>query len=367
MGAPYFQVKDPLRKHNVTLFSSNFSLYRNISRRVMSIVTTHSDAVQIYSVDEAFFTLSGTADDARESARELKKKLERATGIPVSIGIAKTKTLAKLANDHAKKNDAEHGVFCVDENSREDFLKNSAVSTIWGIGGKTALKLRQKNVVTALDLATADTQWIRSALGLHTTRTLLELRGTSCFSLTEHAAEKKGIICSRSFGKSTDDRGEVLKALSLHVHNAARKLRKQGHAALYIRVSIRTSRHKAHQKHISGFRQLLSPTSDTFELLRHAEDILREIFLPDFHYAKAGVSLSDFSPSESVPSYSLFYESDHAKHKQVMSLLDTVTKKLGPDALYPAALGTRRETEPKSGARSPDYTGSWHTIPVVRA
>lgn len=367
MGAPYFQVKDVLNQKDVVIFSSNFHLYRNISRRVMSIVTSHSERTHIYSIDEAFFELSGSEKAVRENARALKRYLERATGIPVSIGIARTKTLAKCANDYAKKHKQVNGIFCISHTNRRSVLKNTSVSDVWGIGGKTALKLKQRRITNAFDLSITDTQQLRSALGLHTARTALELQEVLCFPVSEQTSEKKGILTSRSFGKKTDNFEKVFKAVSRHVHEASKKLRAQHQAAQYVSVTVRTSRHGNLSKTISGQRELLSPTSDTFELLNAAEDIFKEIFLPGFQYAKAGIFLSDLLPAERIPERSLFGTSDHHKHKRLMEVLDSLSAQFGSQALYPAALGTHRSTEPRSESRSPDYTVSWHALPIVRA
>ncbi|MEX0933618.1 MAG: SOS mutagenesis and repair protein UmuC, partial [Candidatus Paceibacterota bacterium] len=355
MGVPYFQVKETLAREGVTVFSGNFSLYGDISRRIMALIEKSVDEIEIYSIDEAFAELH--ADEARsyEQAREIKKAIEMGTGVPVSLGIAHTKTLAKLAGEYAKKNPVNKGIYVINELNRETHLKENDISEIWGIGGQTSIKLRTYGITTADGLATSSDQWIRATLGLGGLRIAHELRGEKMLLRDTCVKSKKSILSSRSFGKKTSERRDVEEAVATHVTNAARKMRREGCGAGFISVFIRSARRGGVRGTTSsGFRTLISSTIDTLALIRYAHILLSELYKEEVIYEKAGVLLSNLTPVEHIPSASLFETLESTNREKLMQTIDSLEKKYGNNIVFSGATGItgKQEWLHKSGFSS---------------
>lgn len=367
MGIPFFQVKDLLEKKQVKVFSGNFPLYEDFSRRIMQIVAEHSDKVERYSIDEAFVILHGDKNEIEEQAKLIKKNIERGTGIPVSIGIAKTKTLAKLASDFVKKNPETNGVFFLTEEKRESFLREIRVGEIWGIGGKSALKLNRAGVQNAYSLASSADQWIRSTLGLSGLRTAFELRGIRSVGLQETEKNNQSILSSRSFGRRTSARRDLEESITSHISSAAQKLRARKISAGYISVTIRTARSGASSgQNLSGFRELFSPTNDTFALIDQAYDILGQIFKENTNYSKAGILLADFSPMELASTETLFAEMNNEDRSDLMQAIDALDKKYGKNTIFPAAAGIKQTWSQRAKFRSPQSTTNWDELVRIK-
>ncbi|MEX0910052.1 MAG: Y-family DNA polymerase [Candidatus Paceibacterota bacterium] len=369
MGIPYFQVKETLKKENVTIFSGNFSLYGDISKRIMSIIESFVDDIEIYSIDEAFVFLDSDEGRSKKRAEAIKEAIETGTGVPVSIGIAQTKTLSKLAGEYAKKDPANKRVFVITEENRERLLEDNDISEVWGVGAQTSIKLREYGVTTPLALVNSSDQWIRATLGIGGLRMAEELRGKKRLIRDPHAQHKKSILSSRSFGKKTSEYKNLTEAVATHVTNVARKMRRQGDGAGFISVFVRSARSGgARGVTSSGFRVLLSPTTDTFALIHHAFDILSEIYKEGVVYEKAGALLSGLTPIEHIPASSLFSDAKESNREKLMQTIDSIERKHGKNILFSAALGIqgKQAWQIRNQFSSGSVTTDWSSLPVVK-
>ena len=302
MGEPYFKAKPLLKKYNVQVFSSNYTLYGDMSRRVMDVLQQVEPDLEIYSIDEAFISLPGGKCFNRiRRGRYIRAVVQQYTGIPVSIGFASTKTLAKLANRIAKKESLHKGVFdLTDHDDIDKLLATIKVEDIWGIGRQHTKKLNTQKIVTARDLKYADDGWIRKHLTVTGLRTVWELRGIPCVSLDKAPAPKKGIITSKSFGRPVTSIKELSEAVTTYISRAAEKLRSQHSIASSVSVFIATNRFKPEKPQYSNslMLSLPGPTSSTPILIRQALRCLRKIYKPGYEYKKAGVMLTEIIPGK---------------------------------------------------------------------
>ena len=375
MGVPYFEIKDLCRKEKVTLFSSNFALYRDISARVMSALKAEFDTCEIYSVDEAFFTLpEGTTveDLANVRARIIQK-----TGIPVSIGVAETKTLAKVANGIAKKRKSDgrltkstiEGVFVLGEEEREECVRDISCGSVWGIGRQTSAFLTKSGIRTVSELLAQDRAFIRQALGVVGERLCMELSGVSVYKLGESAeGEQESYTSTRSFSKPVTDKLTLMSALGHHVAQVAEKLRHDGCVASKITIVARASRFGTFAHREGSMSAVLAlPTNDTFTLTTEASRLLDILYDSEIPYKKAGVVASGIEP-EGVATGSLF-ESDHHKEKtsRLNMVTDALNQKFGSGTVrHAVTLGDKKWKERKE-LKSPDYTTSWSEIARIKA
>ncbi|KTD60822.1 Y-family DNA polymerase [Legionella shakespearei] len=367
MGVPYFQIKALCKQYGVHVFSSNYSFYGDMSRRVMSVIEEHWPEVEVYSIDEAFLDLTSLATSELDKfCISLQKIIFRYTGMTVSIGIGATKTLAKLANHIAKK-ELKIPVFHIE---KQDFwLSKIAVGDVWGIGRKWDKKLIQQGIYTAADLAAVDLLGKKSQFNVVLRRTVMELRGISCLGLEEPEA-RKSIISSRSFGSMQTEYLFVSQAISSHCSRAWEKLRDQGLAANHLSIMIQTNRFRQdlpqYQQSI-GFK-LVSPTDDLRYLTRCAKFCLRKIFRPGFHYQKVGVYLGDLVEKKYLQLDLFNQRSDEERQQteQLMSVFDSINKKFGRHTVRLAAEGHVRPWAMRIQMRSPSYTTEWSELPVVR-
>lgn len=365
MGIPYFQTKDLIQKNEVRVFSGNFPLYGDMSRRIMQIIEQESVKSERYSIDEAFIIIEGSDSEIKEQVFKLKNNIEKGTGIPVSIGVASTKTLAKIAGDQAKKNSRE-GVFFLRENI-EDLLKNVEIGEVWGIGGKNSIRLKRAGVFTAYGLAHSSDQWIRATLGLSGLKTAYELRGENAIKMKDVEKSKQSITSSRSFGKKIKEVNHLKEAISMHISEAARQLRRDGLVAGYVSAFIRTTRYgDGYGKTFSGFRELILPTADSLQLIKVAEEITEEVFRGGFEYSKAGILLSSLSPKEVSVSETLFSERSD-ENEELMRTIDDLDKKFGKNTVFPASLGVNNKWSAKREFPSRPYTTDWESLPIVSA
>lgn len=356
MGVPIFQIKNIIEKHNVQLFSSNFTLYGDLSKRVMSTIKQEVNAIEIYSIDEAFMDFNGEGNPL-EKAIALKKKVLQHTGIPISIGIASTKTLCKVAGLIAKKY-TKSGVFILkDKAIIERALKWLPVEELWGIGRRYARKLNDVGIKTACDLCRADDSWIRRRLSVVGLKIVKELRGTPCFPLKERANKKKNICTSRSFGKNISNIEGLKEAVSNYANSCAYKLRKQQGCTSRISVFIHTNPFKPTHKQYRGFTSIVldTPSNDSIELVRLALKCLEKIYRSDCTYKKAGVIVSDISPQQQQQ-LSLFDTVNRQKYQSIMVALDGINDKFGKDKVYLAIQGYGRRWKMKQEQLSPCYS-----------
>lgn len=370
MGVPIFQLRDDIDKHGIVCFSSNYALYADLSNRVMTILEEEAPRVEVYSIDEAFMDLTGVGHtvDLLEFGRSVKAKVDKCTGITVGIGIAPTKTLAKLANHAAKKYPATGQVVDLMESARQRRLMALVdVSDVWGVGRRISEKLKVRGINTALDLADADAKTIRREFSVVLERTVQELNGISCLELEALAPIKKQIVCSRSFGKRITDKAELREAVAKYMTRAAEKLRGEKRLARVVQVFIRTGVFNSNDPRYSNALsvELPNPTDDTRDLLEAADALFSRLFKPGFRYAKAGVMLTDFY-EHGTYQHDLFRGSSERKHsKELMGVIDKINHS-GKGNVFFASQGTSPQWAMKRDHLSPAYTTRWEELPVVR-
>ncbi|PWE46692.1 Y-family DNA polymerase [Pseudomonas prosekii] len=352
MGAPYFQIRDVLRQHGVQVFSSNYALYGDMSERVMSIIEAMVPTVEVYSIDEAFADLTGIPGDLTTFGRTIRAAVYKGTGIPVGVGIAPTKTLAKLANHTAKRLQAHTGgvVDICDPVKRDWVLRNTDVGEVWGVGRRMKAHLETMQIKTAMDLAKADPWTLRQKFSVVIEKTARELTGRSCLELTEAEPAKQEICSSRMFGKRLTTIEPIKEAVATYVHRAAEKLRAQNSLCKKIRVSIRTGMFSPEEaKYANGaLVELPYPTNDVRLLTKAATEAVNRLFRPGFKYSKAEVLLMDLrQPGEYTDD--LFAQSQPVAAERVMGVLDEINQRWGRGTLRAGSVpstpdwGMRRE------------------------
>ena len=369
MGVPEFQIRPLLRAHRVHVFSSNYTLYGDMSQRVMETLEQFSPDVEVYSIDEAFLSLVGfERRNLVEHGRLIRRTVQQWTGIPVSVGIAETKTLAKIANRIAKRTPDTGGVFdllaCPD---REALLGRVAVEDVWGIGPNHARLLKQQGITTARQLAGADDQWIRKRMGVVGLRLVMELRGVSCLDLEQCPAPKQSLTCSRAFGKLINTFAEMEEAVSVYTSRVAEKLRRGGLATTVLTVCLTTNAFKEGPQYSNALTLNLPVVTDsTSELIRCALHGIRTIYRDGYLYKKAGVILTGLVPANQTQA-DLFDDRDRGRSKRLMSALDSINDRWGAGTLHYASSGITKAWKTQFHRRSPAYTTDWDELPVVTA
>ncbi len=369
MGLPAFKHEALLKKHNVSLFSSNYTLYADMSARVMDTIAEFCPDVEVYSIDESFLELSGFKNrDLTAYCQQIGKAVKQRTGIPVSVGIGKTKTLAKIANHIAKKNSRYQGVYnLLTETNTERVLQKVPVKSIWGIGRQYTKFLTLHGIMTAYDLMHCNDEWIDKYLTSIGHKTVLELRGISCIDLEMLTPAKKGIVSSKSFGRPVSSLQELEEAVSNYTTIAVQKLRNQGSVAKLISVFITTNRFKdTPQYNNNASIKFNSPTAYTADFITAGLTILRKIYRNGFLYKKAGVMITDISQEDNLP-YDIFevLYPDSPK-KEVMTVVDSINRHYGANTIYSSSLGTSNKWAMRRNYLSPKYTTSWYQLPRVK-
>jgi DNA polymerase V len=373
MGQPVFTCEELIRKHNIQVFSSNYSLYADMSARVMNVLAQCSPRLEVYSIDEAFLDLSAlNIDDLTEFGRVMKARVLQFTGIPVSVGIASTKTLCKIANERVKKDARYKGVLDLSTFSAQaidEVLSNIAIEDVWGIGHKYSLFLMNYGILTAKDLKYADEKWIRRHLTVVGERTVLELRGTACIPLEIQRPPKKGIMCSKSFGRDVIRFEELEEVVATYTARAAEKLRSQDSLASCITVFIRTNAFKKDLPQYSNSFSLRIPypTAFTPELTRYALNGLKAMYRDGYSYKKAGVYLTKIVPQETVQPdlFAEFSLYDYYKQARLMSIVDAINKIYGRDTLFFAMQGITRSWKMRQSRLSSRFTTQWSEILTI--
>lgn len=358
MGEPYFQIKHKLKQHGIVPFSSNYALYGDMSERVMTVIESMVPAVEIYSIDEAFADLTGI-DGLDALGRNIRAQVLRVTGIPVGVGIATTKTLAKLANHTAKRLQSQTGgvVNITDPAKRAWVLRNTDVAEVWGVGRKMKLHLDAFGIKTAMDLAKADPWALRKKFSIVIEKTARELAGTSCLELDEPDPPKQEICCSRMFGKRLTELPPIKEALATYMMRASEKLRAQGSLCKKVRVCIRTGMFNPEEaKYANGVVvDLPYPTDDVRLLTKAAVDAVDHIYRPGFKYSKAEVMLLNLCrPGEYTDD--LFTVSQPAQATRVMTVLDQINGRWGKGTLRSASVPTNPDWGMRREMMSQSYT-----------
>ncbi len=368
MGAPYFQVREQLEEMQAVIVSSNYTLYGDLSARVMNTLGQFTPEIEVYSIDEAWLDLSGFCHLSLDAyAREIVATTVRNTGIPVSIGIAPTKVLAKIANRICKQRQLPGKVFNLGSADALDaILDEIEVQEIWGIGRRLAKKLRATGILTAKQLRDADSDVMRRQYSVVMQRLILELRGMPCLGF-EDIQPKQQIISSRSFGERVEDLEPLLQAVAMHATKAGEKLRSQSSVCGAIQVSIRTGRHNPNEDYYgkSALAKFAVPTADTRKLIKAAGQALRRIYQQGPRYAKAGVMLIDISQANEIQGH-LFQSRDSARSIALMQTVDQLNRLYGRRSLFFASEGCRQQWAMKRQRCTPAYTTRWEDVPRVR-
>ncbi|QGY32509.1 translesion error-prone DNA polymerase V subunit UmuC [Pantoea cypripedii] len=370
MGDPYFKMKNDLRRHRVQVFSSNYALYANMSNRVMTTLEEMAPAVEIYSIDEAFLNLTGVRNciGLEQFGRMIRERVLRDTHLTVGVGIAPTKTLAKLANHAAKKWSKTGGVVDLSNIDRQrKLMAHVAVEDVWGIGRRIGKKLNLMGIETALELSESSAWVMRKHFSVVMERTIRELRGESCLALEEFAPTKQQIVCSRSFGSRITDFMDMRQAVCAYAERAAEKLREEKQYCRQISVFLRTSPHAENEvfygNQITG--KLLTPSNDTRDIVRVAMDALDRIWIDGHRYMKAGVMLGDFF-SQGVAQLNLFDEySPQANSEALMRVVDGLNQS-GKGKIWFAGQGIQKSWAMKREMLSPAYTTRYSDLPVAK-
>jgi DNA polymerase V len=364
MGEVWHICKKRVDTEGVIVRSSNYTLYGDMSARVMRTVAGFAPDLEIYSIDEAFLGLSGFERRLESHGLALRRTVQQWTGIPVSVGIAPTKTLAKVANRRAKKDPAKGGVFLLMDDAAIDAeLAAMELTDLWGVARRLAARLTALGIGTPLALKRADPRFIRERFNVVLERLMLELRGVPCISLEEAPPDRKSIMASRSFGRTVETRAELEEAVATYTSRAAEKLRGQGLAANRVVVFAHTNRFRPDDPQYGAERTVSLPvaTADTGRLIAAANRGLGAVYRPGYRYKKAGIMLLDLVPAAKVQG-SLFDAPDTQLSTARMRAVDALNRRFGRDTVTFAASGGRRAWKLKSEFLSPRFTTSWDEL-----
>jgi DNA polymerase V len=364
MCEPYFQLKDRIKQHNVAVFSSNYTLYDNMSKRVMDILRNYTPMLEIYSVDEAFLELDGMEHwDLEQYAHQIRTQVLRQTGIPVGVGIATTKVLSKVANKLAKKS---NGV-CIlkDEAHIDQVLKQFPLKDLWGIGSRSAGKLQMLGIKNAYEFKIYHNDKMIQKLLTKTGRQVQdELRGISCIDM-ELPEDKKNIGTSRSFGAPVYSKAELREALAEFATHAAEKLRRQQSVCYSLSVYIQTNFFKAlPQYSVSGHASFMRGTADTIKIIKSAHQVLDEIYRAGFEYKKAGIILNHVIPRQQNQLDFLKVEAED--NENLGKVMDLINQKFGPHTIKSAACGINQAWQVVARHKSKKYTTCWEELLQVK-
>ncbi|MCP4257489.1 MAG: Y-family DNA polymerase, partial [Planctomycetes bacterium] len=364
MGVPAFEVEEVLKKNNVEIFSSNYTLYADMSSRVMETLSVFTPDIEIYSIDEAFLRLEGFDCSMTDYGRKIERTVKQWTGMPVTVGIGQTKTLAKIANSLAKKSTRADGVLdltafgCLDE-----ILATVPVEKIWTVGIRTTIKLKRAGIKTALALRDTDISWVRQKFGVVGVRTVYELKGICCYPLEHNPPVKKSVTVSRMFGKPVVSVEELKEAIASYASRAGEKLRQQHLAAGIVTVFVTTSRfieNKYFNYHTIGFTVA---TNNTIELIRNACRCIDRLYRKGCAFKKCGIILNGLVPENRVQK-GLFDNVDRLKAQRLMQAVDAVNTRLNSPLQW-AAEGLGQSWKVQFKRRSNRYTSRWDELPEV--
>lgn len=364
MGEPAFKCRELAQRHGIAMCSSNFVLYGDMSNRVMRTLASCCNHMEIYSIDEAFMALENFNEQGLLGYGDyVRTKVKRHTGLPVSIGIAPTKTLAKVANRIAKKH-CPKGVFHMLAQADIDrWLVKTEVQDIWGIGHQKAEWLKRQGIQNALQLKQAPDNWIKKNLTIVTLKTVWELRGQSCLALEETTPDKQSILTSRTFGVEVREKEDLKKALAAYVANAAEKLRDQKLLCGYIQVFIQTNRFKEGQYYNNALGIDISPaTAYTPDLITQASRLLDKIYLPQYIYKRAGVILSHLSAQTHEQDQLFHAPYQNSRRDALMRVLDRYNNTTNHGKIFLAAQGTDKMWFMTQAYKSPRFTTRWDEI-----
>ena len=373
MGVPAFKIKNLIKEKNIVLKSSNYALYGDMSRRVMATLRHLTPKVEPYSIDEAFMEFPQLiAKDLDNFGKEIKTAVKRWTGLPVSVGIARSKTLAKIANETAKSNLQCNGTLNLVDNPRVDnLLKETQLTDIWGIGAGLSQRLHKEGIQNAFQLKKQITrkQWVRRKLSVTGLRTVMELNGDPCLDVEKAGDPRKGIMTSRSFGKAVTDYDDLSEAIAQFVSIAAEKLRAQNSVASLLHVTLRTNKYSDYKsKYKYGIEfPLRMPTANTSHLIKCGHACLDKLYKRDLRYKKAAIMLTGILP-ESEVQQDLFSKNQYtASEHNLMQKVDEINTKYGSETTHFASTGIEKSWQMKQEHLSPRYTTNWNELMEVGA
>ena len=370
MGGAYFMIEEALKKHNVFVFSSNYTLYGDMSQRVMNTLAEFTPEIEVYSIDESFLNFEGfeLLGDLKVYGTTIRNTVFRNTGIPVSIGIAPTKALAKLSNRIAKKN-KEYNHVCVLDSQEKIMaaLKITTVDNIWGIGRAYHNFLLDHGIQTAYDFVQQPEEWVRKNMSVVGLRLHKELRGEKCLELELVTPAKQNICTSRSFGRYLTEIDPIREAMSNFASRCALKLRKDKSVCSLVQILLHTNKHKPDQPQyfVNKVITLPVPTNSTIELIQASLRALDLVYKPGYRYMKCGVIVSGIVPEDRVQQ-SLFDTVDRSKHSKVTTIMDKLNKSLGADVVKVGSLGVTKQWHLKAEKLSQCYSTRWDEIIVIK-
>ena len=370
MGAPAHLYEPIFKKHGIITLSSNFTLYADMSHRMFEVIRQFSPWMEIYSIDEVFLWVdSAEWKSGRALGLEIRRRIRRWIGIPVTVGLAPTKTLAKVAVEEAKHNPRWRGVLDLEDPAvRQRLLRRLPVEEIWGIGPRLARSLKARGIQTAYDLLLRPKEWVEKHLTVQGLRLWLELSGTPCYPLVTAPPLHKSLRTSRTFPFDVFKFEKVREAVATFVARVAEKLRTEKAVAARVGVFIMTNPHKPDvpQYRAEDFRRLPQPTDSTLVLQEVALEILEEIYRPGYGYKRAGVVLADLYPRSEYPRSLFPLPYDEAKHRQLMRAMDWLNWHYGQDTVRLLASGLERTWRMRQRRLSPRFTTHWDEIPVAK-
>ena len=382
MGAPWFQIRHMEDSDGLVALSANFTLYGDMSDRMMSLAAGLGPTQEIYSIDESFIGLQGVRGDLTKRAHAIRARINQWVGIPCGVGIGQTKTLAKLANHIAKTAERKPGSYpaelaqvcnlaALPPQDLDDVLATTLVEEVWGVGRRIAAQLHESGIHTVLDLARLDPATERSRWNVVLERTVRELQGMQCIDLDDAPAPKKQIACTRSFGQAITELVPLVEAVSEFASRAAEKLRRQGGLASQLLVFCHTSPFRPGPRfNRSIVVPLRRPTADTGELVSAAAASMRRIYKPGYKMAKAGVMLLDLVPGGVLQGELDLEEEDHRDRTRLMVALDALNQRYGKGTVHSANTGGTNKRQAwvmKQERRTPQYTTRWEDVPVAKA
>lgn len=370
MGAPIFQYEDLVKKYKIELLSSNFTLYGDMSRRVMETIKTMCPDIEVYSIDEAFLSFDRFKyHNIDDYIKKIREKVLKWTGIPISIGVGETKTLAKIATKIAKKDKSLKGTFnLLNRKDLDEFLKKIEIRDVWGIGARYEEFLKKNEVITAYDFKYLPYDWVKKYLKTFGLRILLELNGIPCIEMEFEEKPKKSISTSRSFGKDLSDFKDLKEAISSFITIAAEKLRKGKQLASIITVYLMSNPFKDTEKYFKTSSYYFPrPTANTSEIIEAGINELKKIFKSGILYKKAGVILQGLIPEEEGKFF--FFDSIYkgSREEVLMKTIDLINKKFGRETIKPLSNGIDKPYMMRQLKRSKNYTTRWDEILIVKS
>lgn len=367
MGIPAFKCEPLIRRHNIHVFSSNFELYGDMSARVMNVLYEFVPEIEVYSIDEAFIRFDTIAQDAVELGALLRKRVLQWTGIPISIGIAPTKTLAKVANQIAKKQTQHKGVFDISRALNiDEILEQFKVEDVWGVGRQYTKKLQRNRITNARQLKYAKDVWVKKNMTIVGLRTVHELRGIPCLNIVTQPPSKQSIAHTRSFGKKVTELKELKEAIADYAVQLAYKLREEKMLACSLYVFIMTSYHTEFKYYTSKVIELIKPTSYTPDIITAACNAVEEIFYAGYSYKRAGIIATELQRDDQDQIHAFMSQEQNNKQRVLMQEVDALNHKWGTGTVGFAAQGTLKQWRSKRAKKTQSFTTKWDDLLIIK-